>query len=235
MQAPSGRPKTVTTIFSMLILLAIVSAVSVGTSLIPGAFGGRQFNGTPQARVTVGPGTPQPRGNFGSGTPGAGGGNFPGPGGGNGGGGGLNFPGAGGGNAGGGGNFAGPGGAGAAGRGGGFSMFTIIRALGLPFQVIGIINIALPVIGILLLVFCAFGVWKMKRWGLNLATLLSVIFLIGAVSALLTPLGRNINWLRIGLNALSLVGSLPILGLSFLPSVRDFFPKPAPKPKPAAR
>ena len=55
MQATSGRPKTVITIFSMLILLAIVSAVSVGTSLIPGAFGGRQFNGTPQARVTVGP------------------------------------------------------------------------------------------------------------------------------------------------------------------------------------
>ena len=228
---PTARPKTVTFILAMLILLAVISAITVGTSLLfaRSAFGGtgsgRQFNGTPQPGRTLGNGTPV-AGDTGTGgnTQGNGtgqgtGGNFPGAGNGQGTGG--NFTG---GQNGTGGNFQGR-------NQGGFSMVTIIRALGLPFQLIAILNIAIPVIGILLLLFSAFGVWKLKPWGLNLATLMGLIFLIGAISALLTPVGRTVNWLRIGENALSLAATLPILGLSFLPSVRDYFPKPAPKPR----
>jgi len=230
MNTPTARPKSVTIIIIMLIVMAVVSAVSVGSSLLLArnfaGGGGRQFNGTPQPRGTPGSGTPAAGdtgngGNFQGNGNGQGGGNFPGAGNGGTGGTGGNFTGGQGGN---GGNFQGRG-------GGGFSMVTIVRALGLPFQVIGILNIALPIIGILLVLFCAWGVWKMKMWGLNLATLMAVIFLIGAVSALMSPVGRTINWLRIGENALSLIATLPILGLSFLPSVRDYFPKPAPKPK----
>jgi len=226
MNNPTARPTSVTIIIAMLILLAVVSAISVGTSLVLArnftGGSGRQFNGTPQARG-LGNGTPAP-GDTGTGGNSQGngngqgsGGNFPGTG--NGGTGG-NFTGGQGGNA---GNFQGR-------NSGGFSMVTIVRALGLPFQVIGILNIALPIIGILLVLFCAWGVWKMKMWGLNLATLMAVVFLIGAVSALLSPIG-HINWFRIGENAVSLLATLPILGLSFLPSVRDYFPKPEPKPK----
>ena len=230
MNTPTARPNTVTIILVSLIILALASAISVGSGLLlarngfggAGGTGGRQFNGTPQANRTPGSGTPSAGGDNTQGSGQAGGSNFPGAGQqGNGG----NFTGGQAGNGGTGGNFQGRT------NQGGFSMFTIVRALGLPFQIIGILSIAFPIIGILLVLLCAWGVWKMKMWGLNMATLMAVIFLIGAVSTLMTPIGRNINWMRIILNAVSVVATLPVLGLSFLPSVRDYFPKPQPKPR----
>jgi hypothetical protein len=197
----NSRPKTITVILSMLVLLAVVSAVSTATQRI--GFGNARGN-----RPTAGLGTGQPGGNNGTGT-GTGTGQQ-----GNG-----NFQG-------GGGNFQNRGPA-----GGGFNMFTILRMFGLGPQALIYINIAIPVIGILLLLGSAYGIWKQKIWGLNLATVLGLLFLVAGLPALFSIGGRNINWLRIGLNALSVVATLPILALSFLPSVRDYFPKPAPKPR----
>jgi hypothetical protein len=227
----TARPKSVLIIFIMLLLLAVASAVTVGTSLIPrsgfNAAGGRQF----VPRSTPGPGTPQSRADAASGTPAPGQPatrHFPGPSGNTGGGGAFLGTGTNGGGT----NAQGNGGGNFQGRGGaGFSLFTITRMLGLPNQVVGILVLAFPIIGILLLLFGAFGIWKVQRWGLNLATILGVIFLIGALPGLFSIGGRNINWLRIGMDILSLVGTVTILALSFLPSVRDYFPKNAPKPK----
>jgi uncharacterized membrane protein (DUF2068 family) len=68
---------------------------------------------------------------------------------------------------------------------------------------------------------CAFGVWKQKRWALNLAMVMALIFLIGAAPGLFSMGGRNINWLRTSINALNTAASLVILFLGILPSVRD--------------
>ena len=114
---------------------------------------------------------------------------------------------------------------------GGFNLFSITRSLGLSPQVMIYFNIGLPVLGVLLLLLSAFGIWKQKGWGLNLATLLGLIFLAGAVPGFFSLGGRNVNWLRSGLNIASAAATLPILALSFLPSVRDYFPKPARKPR----
>ena len=203
----NSRPKTITVILSMLVLLAVVSAVSTATQRI--GFGNARGN-----RPTAGLGTGQQggtngtfQGNNGAGA--AGGGQQGGTNG--------NFQG-------GGGNFQNRGAT-------GFNLFTVTRALGLSPQSMIYINIAIPVIGILLLLGSAYGIWKQKIWGLNLATVLGLLFLVAGLPALFSIGGRNINWLRIGLNALSVVATLPILGLSFLPSVRDYFPKPAAKPR----
>lgn len=113
----------------------------------------------------------------------------------------------------------------------GFNLFSLTRSLGLSPQLIMYVNIAIPIIGIFLLLLSAYGIWKQKIWGLNLATFLGFIFLIGALPTFFSFGGRNINWLRTGLNITSAAATLPILALSFLPSVRDYFPKPARKPK----
>src|SRR5450759_784366 len=69
MSTITARPKSVLVIFIMLLLLVVVSAVTVGTSLIPrsgpNTAGGRQF----VLRGTPGPGTPQPGADAASGTP----------------------------------------------------------------------------------------------------------------------------------------------------------------------
>ena len=197
----NSRPKNITVILSMLVLLAVVSAVSTATTRI--GFGNAARN-----RPTAGLGTGQPGGNNGTGT-GTGGGQQ----------GGTN------------GNFQGGGNFQNRAAGGGFNLFTVTRALGLNPQVMVYINILIPVIGILLLLGSAYGIWKQKIWGLNLATVLGLVFLVAGLPALFSIGGRNINWLRIGLDALSVVATLPILALSFLPSVRDYFPKPAARPR----
>lgn len=204
MLSTTSRPKTITVIIAMLLLLAVVSTVSILTSRIGFGTGGNLRTGSGLGRTVQGtPGARSGQGSNGNlqGTPGANTrqGNA------------SNFQ-----------NRA---------AAGGFNFLSIFRMLGLNGQVIGIFNIALPIVGIALLLASAYGVWKGKRWALNLATLLGVLFLVGALPGFFSIGGRNINWLRTGLNALSAVATLPILAVSFLPSVRDYFPKPASKPK----
>jgi uncharacterized membrane protein len=107
------------------------------------------------------------------------------------------------------------------GRGGGLNAFTLFRSAGINPLVFGYISTGVTVLGILLALLSAWGVWKQKRWGLNLAMVIALLFLIGAVPGLFSLGSRNINWLRASLNILSLVASVPILVLGILPSVRD--------------
>jgi len=182
------RTKSITTIFILLIVLAVLSATSALTSRIGFGAGAR------------------PQGNFnGYAAPGGnnqGGGNAQG---GNGAGG--NFQGGAGG-----GNFQGRG-------GGGFNMFSTTRALGINPQVFGFINIGITVIGILLALLCAYGVWKQKRWALNLAMALAVLFLLGALPGLFA--GGRFNLLRTAMTILNVGASATIIFLGILPSVRD--------------
>ena len=105
------------------------------------------------------------------------------------------------------------------GRGGGNNAFgSVFRILGPAF---GYISTGITILGILLALLCAWGVWKQKKWALNLGMVIAVLFLLGALPTLFALGGRNINWLRTSLNILSLVASIPILVLGILPSVRD--------------
>lgn len=124
----------------------------------------------------------------------------------------------------GGGNFQGGNGTGGGGNfqgRGGNNIFSLFRTTGINFQVIGYISLGLTILGILLALLSAFGVWKQKRWGLNLGMLLALLFLIGAVPALFTLGGRNINILRSSITILTVVAATPILVYGILPSVRD--------------
>lgn len=185
----TSRPKTITLIIVMLLVLALVSTVSLATTRI--GFGGR--------------------GNRTGNTPGQSGGNFQGN------------------NSGGQTDSGGTSGNFQRGTQSGFNLFSITRSLGLNPQVFVYVNLGFSIAGILLLLLSVYGIWKQKIWGLNLATLLGLIFLIGAVPGFFSFGGRNINWFRIGSTVLSTVAALPILGLSFLPSVRDYFPKSKPR------
>jgi len=88
--------------------------------------------------------------------------------------------------------------------------------------VIGYITQGLAILGILLALLSAFGVWKQKRWGLNLGMLIAILFLLAAAPALFSLGGRNINWLRTTTNILTVAASLPILVYGISPSVHDF-------------
>jgi hypothetical protein len=105
--------------------------------------------------------------------------------------------------------------------GGGFNAFTIFRSTGINPQIFGYITTGFTVLGILLALLSAFGVWKQKRWGLNLAMVIALLFLIGALPGLFSLGGRNLNWLRTSITILSLIASAPVLVLGILPSVRD--------------
>jgi uncharacterized membrane protein len=105
---------------------------------------------------------------------------------------------------------------------GGFNLFSVTRALGLDAQVIRYISLGIAIIGLILLLLSAYGVWKQKRWALNLAMVLALVFLIAALPGLFAVGGRNINWLRIVLDVVNVAASAPILFLGILPSVRDF-------------
>jgi len=221
------RSKSVMTIFILLIVLAVLSIISSVTQ-----FGGFGFGrARPQGGFNNGAGAPDGTttgGGF-QGGGGAGGGGFQGGGGAGGGG----FQGGGG--AGGGGNFQGGGGGGGFGGGGfggrgggGFSLFTVTRSLGLSPQYIIYFNLAVSVIGILLALWCAFGVWTQKRWALNLAMLIGILFLLGALPGLfgLFSGGARFNLLRSAIPVLDVIAGAVIVFLGILPSVRDSFSQP---------
>jgi hypothetical protein len=109
----------------------------------------------------------------------------------------------------------------AQGRGGGFNAFSVFRTAGINPQIIGYISTGITILGILLALLSAYGVWKQKRWGLNLAMVLALLFLVTAAPGLFSLGGRNINWLRTSTTILNIVASVPILVLGILPSVRD--------------
>jgi ABC-type glycerol-3-phosphate transport system permease component len=100
------------------------------------------------------------------------------------------------------------------------------NALGSIFRVLGpsfiYISIGITVLGIILTLLSAYGVWKQKKWGLNLAMVLALLFLIAALPGLFSLGGRNINLLRTSITILNVIASAPILVLGILPSVRDF-------------
>jgi hypothetical protein len=183
-----------------LAVLALVSIASlVTTQLLGGAFGGARvrgnFNGTP------GPNGTFQRGNNG----GNGGGGFQG---GNGGGG---FQG---GNGGGGGNFQGRGG------GGAFALFGAARSIGLNPQVFFWAGLGINIIAILLVLLCAFGVWKQKKAALNWAMVLGILFLLPAVFGLF-GFGRfNV---RLVFDVLTILAGVAIVVMGVLPSVRENF------------
>ena len=104
-------------------------------------------------------------------------------------------------------------------RGGTNPLGSIFRVLGPSFIYI---SIGITVLGIILSLLSAWGVWKQKRWGLNLAMVLALLFLVAALPGLFSLGGRNINWLRTSITVLNLIASVPILVLGILPSVRDF-------------
>jgi hypothetical protein len=104
---------------------------------------------------------------------------------------------------------------------GGNNIFSLFRTSGINFQVIGYVSQGLTILGILLALLSAFGVWKQKKWGLNLGMVIALLFLIGAAPGLFTLGGRNINWLRTTITILSVLASVPVLVYGILPSVRD--------------
>jgi hypothetical protein len=191
----ASRPKPILIVSILLIVLALLSATSLVTSR------------TGFARPVGGTGGGNFQANSGAG--GAGGGT-----------GGGNFQGAPGG-------VGGPGGAGFAGRtgggggGGGLSSFSLLRSTGLSFQVIGTITLGITILGILLALLSIFGVWKQKRWGLNLGMVIALLFLLGALPGLFSLGGRNINWLRDSITLLTLLAAAPIVVFGILPSTRD--------------
>jgi hypothetical protein len=194
----TSRPKTIFAIIILLVIMALVSGTLLATTR--NAFSGaNRRQGTTQGNANN-------NGNFqgnNGGTQGGGTGNNNG---GNGTGNNSNFQ--------------------RRGNTGIFNLFSITRSLGLNVQVIQYVSLGLQVLGIALLLLSAFGVWKQKKWGLNLGMLMAFVVLVGALPTLFSLGGRTINWLRVGLNLTSLFASLPVLALSFLPSVRDYFPRP---------
>jgi hypothetical protein len=113
-------------------------------------------------------------------------------------------------------------------RGGGagiFSLFRVARTAGISGPAISYIGIGLSVIGILLSFLSAYGLWKQKKWALNLAMVLAVLFLLGALPGLFFGGGPRISVFSITrstLNILTVLATLPILAMGILPSVRDF-------------
>jgi hypothetical protein len=204
------RTKPVITLAILLAVLALVSIASlVTTQLLGGVFGGARVRGN----FT---GTPGPNGTFrggnnGGGFQGGNGGDGGGFQGGNGGTGGFR-----GGNGGGGGNFQGRGGAG----GGVFALFGAARSMGINPLVFFWIGLGINIIGIVLVLLCAFGVWKQKKVALNWAMVLGILFLLPAVFGLF-GFGRfNI---RLIFDVLTVLAGVAILVMGVLPSVRENF------------
>lgn len=203
------RTKPVITLAILLAVLALVSIASlVTTQLLGGAFGGARvrgnFNGTPGPNGTIRGGNNGGGGNGGN----NGGGGFQGGNGGNGG-----FQG---GNAGGGGGFQGRGGAG----GGAFALFGAARSIGINPLMFVWVGLGINIIGILLVLLCAFGIWKQKKAALNWSLVLGILFLLPAVFGLF-GFGRfNI---RLIFDALTVLASVAIVVMGVLPSVRENF------------
>jgi hypothetical protein len=107
-------------------------------------------------------------------------------------------------------------------RGGNNALGSVFRLLGPSFIYI---STGFTILGIVLALLSAYGVWKQKKWGMNLGIVIALLFLIGALPGLFAFGGRNINILRTSITILSLIASVPILVLGILPSVRDSLTK----------
>lgn len=197
----SSKPKSIITMLAMLVLLIALSLLSLFTSApmlfgrAPGAFSGRGNTGRPGA---------MPNGNDANGQ------NFQRGNGGTD----QNFQ-----RGNNGGNFQG--------RSGyaGFNLFSLTRSFGLNPRVMVYVGLGIGVLGLVLLGLSLFGLWQMKKWGLNLAMLVGLFFLLGALPGLFSFGGRNINWFRSVINILTFIATLPLIFLGLLPSVRDYFPR----------
>jgi len=106
---------------------------------------------------------------------------------------------------------------------GAFNLFSLTRTFGLSGQMMTYLNSGLGVIGAGLAALGAFWVWKKKKSGLNLAIVLAILFLLGALPGIFTGL-RMMDAaaiIRFVLNILSVGAALVILAIGILPSVRD--------------
>lgn len=104
-----------------------------------------------------------------------------------------------------------------------FNLFSLTRTLRLGGQAMIYINYGIGVIGAGLAALAAFWVWKKKKAGLNLALVVAIIFLLGALPAIFAGL-RLINAstvIRYALNLVSGAASLVILAMAILPSARE--------------
>jgi len=195
------RPKTITAIAILLGVIALISLVTFALSF--------RAVGFLRNRSNLPNGANSPGGGF-QANPGGQGGNFQfGPGGAGG-----NFRG---------GNFRGGGGT------GGFGLFRLLGGagtLGISGTTLIVVRGVFAVLGIGLALLSAWFVWKQKRWALNLAIVLAVLFLLGALPGLLLGGGRAfasaLGFAETGLNGLKALAALPVIVLGMLPSVRDF-------------
>ena len=106
---------------------------------------------------------------------------------------------------------------------GAFNLLSLTRAFGLSGQVMIYLNYGAAVIGAGLAALAAFWVWKKKKAGLNLALVLAILFLLGALPGIFSGL-RMMSAaviLRYALNTLSAGAALVLLAMGILPSVRD--------------
>lgn len=104
-----------------------------------------------------------------------------------------------------------------------FNLFGLTRALGLGVQMMPYVNYGAGLLGAGLAGLAAFWVHQRKKAGLNLALALGIVFLLGALPAILGGLrfANALSTARYALNLLSILASVGILALSILPSVRD--------------
>ena len=201
-QPQKPRPPRTTNLVVIVVALGVIAALSaLGLLVTSFGLGRPAFN----------------RGNFPAGNFQGGNGNFQGGGNGNPQGGNGNFQGGNGNFQGGNGNFQRRGSTSI------FSAFGIARALGINFQYIRYITIAFGLLGIALTIVTAVFVWKQKRWALNLAIVLAILFLLGSLPGFFS-FGRFFSVMTVltsSANILKGLATLPIIVLGILPSVRD--------------
>lgn len=110
------------------------------------------------------------------------------------------------------------------GNSGGFLSFLtlggIFRLFGINFQYMGAANLGVPIVGILLALIAALGLWMQKRWALYLAFVVGIIFLLGAFPSLLQVFTRFSLTMRTGMAVLNTLFALGVIILGFLPSTR---------------
>ncbi|GAB4491469.1 MAG: hypothetical protein OHK0031_14640 [Anaerolineales bacterium] len=112
------------------------------------------------------------------------------------------------------------GGARTRGAGGIFSIFGAARSLGLGGQIFRYIGMGFSALELILLGVSAYGVWRQKRFGLNLAMLLAIFILLGALPGLFFG-GRFFNFWNTARSVFEVGAAVTILALGILPSVRD--------------
>lgn len=105
-------------------------------------------------------------------------------------------------------------------NGGGFNPFGTARSLGIGGQVFGYIGTGFSILMIVGALASAYGVWKQKRWALNLAIVVGILLLVGALPGLFFG-GRIFNFWRTAQNMVTLAASVVIAFTAILPSVRD--------------